>query len=62
MTYKPFTDFSDMQAEQNAFKMTYDDLVIAVGAVPNTFGTPGVHRYAHFLKEIGGLFKHAQIS
>jgi NADH dehydrogenase FAD-containing subunit len=28
----------------------YDDLVIAVGAVPNDFGLPGVKEYARFLK------------
>lgn len=31
--------------------MDYDILVIAVGAKPNTFNTPGVEEHAHFLKE-----------
>lgn len=32
------------------YDLKYDDLVIAVGAVPNTFGTPGVEEHAFFLK------------
>jgi len=32
--------------------MRYDDLVIAVGAVPNTFGIPGVEKYCFFLKQL----------
>lgn len=32
--------------------LSYDYLVCAVGAQPNTFGTPGVYEYASFLKEI----------
>ena len=35
-----------------AFRLSYDNLVIAVGAVNNTFGIPGVGRYALFLKEL----------
>lgn len=31
--------------------MDYDILVIAVGAKPNTFNTPGVEEHAFFLKE-----------
>ena len=34
------------------FEITYDKLVVAVGAENNTFGTPGVYEHAHFLKEI----------
>ncbi len=34
------------------FSVSYDILVIGVGAVNNTFGTPGVHEYAFFLKEV----------
>ncbi len=33
-------------------ELPYDDLVIAVGAVPGTFGIPGVAEHAMFLKEI----------
>jgi NADH:ubiquinone reductase (non-electrogenic) len=33
-------------------ELPYDDLVIAVGAVPGTFGIPGVADHATFLKEI----------
>lgn len=32
------------------FALDYDILVIAMGARPNTFNTPGVVEYAHFLK------------
>jgi NADH:ubiquinone reductase (non-electrogenic) len=33
-------------------EIAYDDLIIAVGAVPGTFGVPGVADHAIFLKEI----------
>jgi NADH:ubiquinone reductase (non-electrogenic) len=32
--------------------LDYDHLVVAVGAQPNTFGIPGVDKYAKFLKEM----------
>lgn len=35
-----------------AEEIGYDDLVIAVGAVPGTFGIPGVAEHATFLKEM----------
>jgi len=34
------------------FELDYDYLVVAVGATSNTFGTKGVEKYCHFLKEI----------
>ena len=34
------------------FDLSYDYLVVGVGAQPNTFGTPGVYEHASFLKEI----------
>ncbi|KAK4051704.1 hypothetical protein OIO90_004654 [Microbotryomycetes sp. JL221] len=34
------------------FTLQYDKLVIAVGAYSQTFGTPGVKEYAHFLKDV----------
>lgn len=34
------------------FELEYDYLVVAVGATSNTFGTKGVEKYCHFLKEI----------
>ena len=40
------TDSDGMQLE-----LSYDKLVIAVGAQPNTFGIPGVEEHAFFLKE-----------
>ncbi|KAG7636866.1 External alternative NAD(P)H-ubiquinone oxidoreductase B4 [Arabidopsis thaliana] len=33
------------------FDMDYDILILAVGAKPNTFNTPGVEEHAYFLKE-----------
>ena len=36
----------------HAFDVEYDYLVTAVGAVPNTFGVPGVEEHAMFFKEI----------
>ena len=34
------------------FEVQYDKLVVAVGAISNTFGIPGVEEHAKFLKEI----------
>lgn len=34
------------------FNVPYDTLVIAIGAVNNTFNVPGAEQYAHFLKEL----------
>jgi NADH:ubiquinone reductase (non-electrogenic) len=33
-------------------QIPYDVLVLAHGAEPQTFGVPGVEKYAHFLREI----------
>lgn len=38
--------------DQHEFEIAYDILVIAVGAVSNTFGVPGVAEHAMFLKEL----------
>jgi len=35
-----------------AASLKYDELVIAVGAAPNTFGVPGVEKYCFFLKSV----------
>lgn len=32
------------------FEVDYDYLIVAVGAMSNTFGTEGVKEYCHFLK------------
>ncbi|XP_071945324.1 uncharacterized protein [Antedon mediterranea] len=37
---------------EKAYKIKYDKLVIAVGALSNTFGVPGVYEHSSFLKEI----------
>ena len=36
----------------HSFELDYDYLVVGIGAVPNTFGVPGVRRYCSFFKEI----------
>nr|XP_043606195.1 external alternative NAD(P)H-ubiquinone oxidoreductase B1, mitochondrial [Erigeron canadensis] len=37
---------------KNDFSLDYDYLVVATGSEVNTFNTPGVKEYCHFLKEI----------
>ncbi|KAI0672414.1 FAD/NAD(P)-binding domain-containing protein [Trametes maxima] len=38
--------------DSEKFQLTYDKLVIAVGAYNQTFNVPGVKEHAHFLKDI----------
>ena len=45
-------DESEITAANPEFTVPYDKLVVAVGAPPNTFGTPGVREHAKFLKEV----------
>ena len=45
-------DRSGVVAAVESFDLDYDLLVIAIGATSNTFKTPGVEQYAHFLKEV----------
>ena len=41
------------QPQQHAdMSFPYDKLIIAVGAQPATFGIPGVHQHALFMKEV----------
>lgn len=52
------TNKQPMQAHRlwekgETFEVPYDKLVIAVGAVSRTFGTPGVRQNAMFFKDIG---------
>ncbi|KAJ6001356.1 hypothetical protein N7522_006583 [Penicillium canescens] len=52
------TNLKPMQAQRQweqgeLFEVPYDKLVIAVGAVSRTFGTPGVRENAMFFKDIG---------
>ncbi|ODQ51308.1 FAD/NAD(P)-binding domain-containing protein [Saitoella complicata NRRL Y-17804] len=42
-----------MKDGRRKFEVEYDDLVIAVGAYSQTFGTPGVKEHAYFLKDVG---------
>ncbi len=44
--------FCTSALDGHEFSATYDVLVIAVGAVSNTFGVPGVADHAMFLKEL----------
>lgn len=45
-------DRSGVVGTVESFDLDYDLLVVAIGATPNTYRTPGVEQYAHFLKEI----------
>merc|ERR1719359_791528 len=45
-------DVSSLAGDSPGFTLAYDRLVVAVGAVSNTFNTPGVNENALFLKEI----------
>ena len=45
-------DKSAIVGEVSEWDLPYDILVVAVGAGSNTWGTPGVEKYCHFLKEI----------
>ena len=49
-----FQDEDDLAKSQawKEFDLEYDYLVTAVGAVPNTFGVPGVQEHCMFFKEI----------
>ncbi|CAK9135023.1 unnamed protein product [Ilex paraguariensis] len=46
------SNFNENLVGNNEFFLEYDYLVIAVGSQVNTFNTPGVLEYCHFLKEI----------
>jgi NADH:ubiquinone reductase (non-electrogenic) len=46
------TAYCEGKFKQTPFEVKYDKLVLAVGAVSNTFGIPGVEEHAYFLKEI----------
>ncbi|RDX42840.1 FAD/NAD-P-binding domain-containing protein [Lentinus brumalis] len=43
---------SPVAGTSDKFELTYDKLVIAVGAYSQTFNVPGVKEYAHFLKDV----------
>jgi len=42
------------------YNLSYDRLVIAVGALSNTFGVPGVEKHAFFLKVLYKYVVHFQ--
>ena len=43
---------STLEDNQDSFSLAYDKLVIAPGALSNTFGVEGVKEHAVFLKDI----------
>lgn len=45
------------QCDIEEFELSYDKLLVAVGATTNTFGTPGVKEHCHFLKQINDAVK-----
>lgn len=59
MTNTPLTSIS---SSNDTHEIPYDHLIIAVGAIPATFGIPGVEDHAIFMKEIeNGLTVHNKI-
>ncbi|CAN6571713.1 unnamed protein product [Malus baccata var. baccata] len=46
------TQHSNLGLKEAEFSVDYDYLIVAMGAKTNTFNTPGVEQYAHFLKGI----------
>lgn len=44
------TQHSNLGLKEAEFSVDYDYLIVAMGAKTNTFNTPGVEQYAHFLK------------
>jgi len=50
-------DSSVVQGDVKEFEVPYDHLVIACGAEAATYGTPGVHENACFMKELGDSVK-----
>ncbi|KAJ2810775.1 NADH:ubiquinone oxidoreductase [Coemansia furcata] len=48
---------SENSASSQRTRINYDYLVVGVGGTYNTFGTPGVEKYACFLKEMGDASK-----
>ena len=54
--------FATTDSDGMALELSYDKLVVAVGAQPNTFGIPGVQEHALFLKEAEDSAKlHAKL-
>lgn len=49
-----FAAATDMKPSTDTFTLDYDKLVVAVGSINNTFGTPGVYENCLFLKEASG--------
>ncbi|KAJ2003162.1 NADH:ubiquinone oxidoreductase [Coemansia thaxteri] len=50
-------DASNTHSPGTRTRINYDYLVVGVGGTYNTFGTPGVEKYACFLKEMGDVSK-----
>jgi hypothetical protein len=58
LTYVTLTDVSGDGAVRS-FNLEYDQLIVAVGCDNTTFGTPGVEKNCHFLKELNGTAAHS---
>jgi len=59
---KVLTAHDQGPTRSSSFELSYDKLVIGLGATTNTFGTPGADQYCRFLKSIGdGLAIRAQL-
>lgn len=52
--------FCEGAMDKKAFEIEFDYLVVGVGAIPNTFGIPGVEKYTLFLKELSDARKIRQ--
>ncbi|KAM7276733.1 hypothetical protein ACFE04_018599 [Oxalis oulophora] len=49
---KPVSSPNSKAGNKDEFAVDYDILIVAMGARPNTFNTPGVMEHTHFLKEV----------
>ncbi|CAL8462201.1 g1732 [Coccomyxa elongata] len=47
---RPFRDASAAGKKDHVFKVNYDVLIVAIGAVTNTFGVPGVDEHCFYMK------------
>ncbi|RUS21042.1 hypothetical protein BC937DRAFT_93771 [Endogone sp. FLAS-F59071] len=54
---KTITCTSNLDDKKEKFTISYDKLVISVGAYSNTFGIPGVKEHALFLKDVADARK-----
>lgn len=60
LTFRPRSSAWRLKTSMWAVQIPYDILIVAVGAVNNTFHTPGVQEHAFFLKEVRCANWHQQ--